>query len=172
MAEVTRSNAEIEDALIKLRSKIQQVRYLLSTVVVWPPIPMACSPASPYDPPPPPLSRHTQRNANKQEHRVENGDPPMSNRVDDDRFLLAFLHARKFDINRAYTLLFNYFKFMRDHRALVDKAGPEHCAGFIETGAVKLLPTVGTSYHMFMYAYMYMYKLTHKLTTILRAKYR
>ena len=46
-------------------------------------------------------------------------------RLDEDNFLLRFLRAKKFDVNRAEQLCVNYYKFRHKHSCLLGDLTPE-----------------------------------------------
>ena len=54
-------------------------------------------------------------------------------RLDEDKFLLRFLRAKKFDVNRAEQLCVNYHKFRHKHSHLLGELTPE-AAQKVRTG--------------------------------------
>ena len=58
----------------------------------------------------------------------------------DDKFLLRFLRARKFDVDRALQLYVNYYKYCHRHRELLDGARLEAVEHIIKTGVLGVLP--------------------------------
>ena len=58
----------------------------------------------------------------------------------DDAFLLRFLRARKFDYDRAYQLLINYFTVRDEHKELFKDLRPSALGKVFEDGGVMTLP--------------------------------
>lgn len=61
-------------------------------------------------------------------------------RVDDDKFLLRFLRARKFNIERATKLFVNYYKYRQKYSSLLGEITPEAAAHTLEGNIVSVLP--------------------------------
>eukprot|EP00158_Paraphelidium_tribonemae_P010279 Partr_v1_DN43430_c0_g1_i1_m13606 putative Tocopherol (Alpha) transfer protein-like len=59
---------------------------------------------------------------------------------EDDRFLLAFLRARKYDVPRAAKLVANFARFWYSHADLIDGLCAEKCRPFLEMKMMKFLP--------------------------------
>ena len=61
-------------------------------------------------------------------------------RLDDDKFLLRFLRAKKFDLNRAEQLYINYHVFRHKYAGILGDISPQAADGVFETGIVTVLP--------------------------------
>ena len=61
-------------------------------------------------------------------------------RLDDDKFLLRFLRAKKFDLNRAEQLYINYYTFRHKHAGLLGDITPQAADGVFQAGIVTVLP--------------------------------
>ena len=61
-------------------------------------------------------------------------------RIDDDKFLLCFLRARKFDSDRATTLFVNYFKFRAKYAELLGEISAKAAAPTLRENLVSVLP--------------------------------
>lgn len=61
-------------------------------------------------------------------------------RVDDDKFLLRFLRARKFNIERATKLFVNYYKYRQKYSSSLGEITPEAAAPTLEGNLVSVLP--------------------------------
>ena len=59
----------------------------------------------------------------------------------DDKFLLRFLRARKFDVERALSLYVNYYKFRHKHKNLLTDATPAHLDQVARAGLFGVLPS-------------------------------
>lgn len=59
---------------------------------------------------------------------------------DDDRFLLAFLRARKYKVDKSFAVLkgFSEFWFDPKYRHLIEGASAERCRHFHDVGAARL----------------------------------
>ena len=68
--------------------------------------------------------------------KAENIEVPRT----DDRFLLAFLRARKFEIFRAAALVVNFMEGWRRHVELIKRCRLEHLEEFLEQALVSILP--------------------------------
>lgn len=62
---------------------------------------------------------------------------------DDDRFLLAFLRARKYDVPRAAELVGNFARFWYSHPDLINGLCAEKCRPFLEMHMMKFLSVRG-----------------------------
>jgi len=58
----------------------------------------------------------------------------------DDAFLLRFLRARKFDYDRAYNLLINYYTIRASNADVIGHVTPSVVEPLYDTGAVTVLP--------------------------------
>lgn len=58
---------------------------------------------------------------------------------DDERFLVAFLRARKYNVDRAFELVNNFATFWYTKRHLIDGLCAEKCYGFARLGMMKML---------------------------------
>ena len=58
----------------------------------------------------------------------------------DDAFLLRFLRARKFDHDRAYNLLVNYYTIRANNRDLIGHITPGSVEPIYDYGVASLLP--------------------------------
>ncbi len=61
-------------------------------------------------------------------------------RIDDDKFLLRFLRARKFDQDRAVTLFVNYFKFRAKHASSLGEISAIAASSALKMDAISVLP--------------------------------
>ena len=61
-------------------------------------------------------------------------------RLDEDKFLLRFLRAKKFDLNRAEVLYINYHTFRHKHSNLLGEVSPKAAEHVLSTGIVTVLP--------------------------------
>ena len=61
-------------------------------------------------------------------------------RVDEDKFLLCFLRARKFDLDRAVTLYVNYFKFRAKHASILGEISAQAAETALKMNVVSVLP--------------------------------
>lgn len=61
-------------------------------------------------------------------------------RVEDDKFLLRFLRAKKFDLNRTEQLFINYHVFRHKHSGLLGEVSPQAAEHVLRTGLVTVLP--------------------------------
>ena len=61
-------------------------------------------------------------------------------RLDDDKFLLRFLRAKKFDLNRTEKLYINYHTFRHKHASLLGEISPQAAEGVFQAGIVTVLP--------------------------------
>ncbi|CAH1733130.1 unnamed protein product [Aphis gossypii] len=67
------------------------------------------------------------------------GDILLKSRMD-DAFMLKFLRARKFKVNKAFKLIQNYFEAKEKNPKLFDLTIPSNYIFFLECGAVFMLP--------------------------------
>lgn len=58
---------------------------------------------------------------------------------EDDKFLLAFLRARKYDVPRACELVNNFAHFWYSKRDLIEGLCAAKCRAFVELGMMKFL---------------------------------
>lgn len=58
----------------------------------------------------------------------------------DDAFLLRFLRARKFDYDRAYELLINYYTIRETNKDVIGNLIPSAVEHIYDSGAVTMLP--------------------------------
>ncbi len=58
----------------------------------------------------------------------------------DDGFLLRFLRARKFDYDRAYEMLLNYYTIRAEHREYFDNLVPSTVKNVLDAGVSMILP--------------------------------
>ena len=58
----------------------------------------------------------------------------------DDAFLLRFLRARKFDYDRAYNLLINYYTIRANNLDIIGHITPSSVEHVYDTGAITILP--------------------------------
>lgn len=61
-------------------------------------------------------------------------------RVEEDKFLLRFLRAKKFDLNRAEQLFINYHIFRHKHSGVLGEISPQAAQHVLSTGLVTVLP--------------------------------
>ena len=61
-------------------------------------------------------------------------------RIDDDKFLLCFLRARKFDLDRATTLFVNYFKFRAKYSDSLGELSAQAAETALKSNIVSVLP--------------------------------
>ena len=71
------------------------------------------------------------------EHLVEN-EGSLSSIKDTDKFLVTFLRARKYDVERAFTLLVNYDYFRGKHANLVEGTTFEMVRPILEKGIIRI----------------------------------
>lgn len=74
-----------------------------------------------------------------------NPDDPLEqgtslSRIDDDKFLLCFLRARKFDITRATKLFVNYFKYRHKYASMLGELTPEAVKPALSQNIISILP--------------------------------
>ena len=58
----------------------------------------------------------------------------------DDAFLLRFLRARKFDYDRAYNLLVNYYTIRASNADIIGQITPSSVEHVYDSGTVAMLP--------------------------------
>lgn len=61
-------------------------------------------------------------------------------RLEDDRFLLRFLRAKKFDLSRAEQLYINYHVIRHKHLHVLGEITPQAAERVLDTGMVTVLP--------------------------------
>ena len=61
-------------------------------------------------------------------------------RIDDDKFLLCFLRARKFDVERASILFVNYYKYRLKYASLMSELTPEAVEPLLKENLLYVLP--------------------------------
>ena len=74
-----------------------------------------------------------------------NPDDPHENgltlhRTDDDKFLLRFLRARKFDIERSVKLYVNYFKYRAKYSSMLGELSPKAAEATLKQKVLSVLP--------------------------------
>ncbi|VVC28817.1 Cellular retinaldehyde binding/alpha-tocopherol transport,CRAL/TRIO, N-terminal domain,CRAL-TRIO lipid [Cinara cedri] len=67
------------------------------------------------------------------------GDTLLKSRMD-DAFLLKFLRARKYNVNKAFKLIQNYYEVKERSPALFDLTGPTKSKVLLESGTIFMLP--------------------------------
>lgn len=61
-------------------------------------------------------------------------------RIEDDKFLLRFLRARKFDLDRSTQLFVNYFKYRAKYRSMLGELTPKGAESTMKEKIVSVLP--------------------------------
>ncbi len=61
-------------------------------------------------------------------------------RIEDDKFLLCFLRARKFDVERATKLFVNYYKYRAKHSSMLGEISPEAAKPTLKSNIISVLP--------------------------------
>ena len=68
------------------------------------------------------------------------GEEEAAFRRTDDKFLLRFLRARKFDEDRAFRLYVNYYMYRHKYREILDGTTPESLDHIVKSGLFGVLP--------------------------------
>lgn len=61
-------------------------------------------------------------------------------RIEEDKFLLRFLRARKFDMDRSTQLFVNYFKYRAKYRSMLGELTPKGAEATLKEKIVSVLP--------------------------------
>ena len=61
-------------------------------------------------------------------------------RIDEDKFLLCFLRARKFDMERSTKLFVNYHKFRAKHASMLGEISPQAAEEILKENIISVLP--------------------------------
>jgi retinaldehyde-binding protein 1 len=67
-------------------------------------------------------------------------DLTLHHRLEDDKFLLRFLRARKFNIKRSAELFVNYFKYRAKHKSMLGELTPDAAASTLKEKIISVLP--------------------------------
>lgn len=73
--------------------------------------------------------------------RTEEKSVVLSNTRTEDRFLLMFLRARKFDLDKALQLYVNYHTFRHKHSEMLADLNFESVEHVLQSGMINVLPT-------------------------------
>ncbi len=61
-------------------------------------------------------------------------------RIEDDQFLLRFLRARKFDVERSKQLFVNYYKYRAKYSTLLGELSPKAAEATLKENIISVLP--------------------------------